>query len=139
MAALTPVIGLTAMMKSVSGERRVLGRGCGMRELVEDVCNRTEVEWCDERNMASDADISSRALGSVDSETTNVIQVKGTIPSSAYRPHQLRLCLHYSCPKNSSTPRASSSPANPLTYRYYDTTTFASARATSPRNEFRER
>lgn len=49
MAAHTPVIGLTAMVKSGCEERRVLGRGCGLRELVKVVCGATEVdgEWCE--------------------------------------------------------------------------------------------
>lgn len=39
MAAHTPVIGLTAIVKSCTVEWRELGRGWGMRELVKDVAN----------------------------------------------------------------------------------------------------
>jgi hypothetical protein len=51
MAARTPVIGLKAIAKSGFGERRVLRRGCGLRERVEVVCPTTtevDVPWCDD-------------------------------------------------------------------------------------------
>jgi hypothetical protein len=50
MAAHTPVIGLTAIVKSVSEERRVLGRGCGLRELIDVVCGYAKLWWFDREN-----------------------------------------------------------------------------------------
>lgn len=43
MASRTPVIGLMAILYSVSGERRVSGRECGLGKLVKVVCGYAEV------------------------------------------------------------------------------------------------
>ena len=82
MAAHTPVIGLMAILDSVSGEWRVSGRGCGLRELVKVVCGYAEVVVVRRRTTAAAAadvrqsGLAPCALRASDSSTTPANKVK---------------------------------------------------------------